>query len=441
LLAAGNYTIDVDPAQSDLVSKSKLPLVLREGEAVTGFDIVLDRTSGIQGTLRYEGEGAPSPSTVRLHITGQPDVRPNPDGTFEFRSLRPGSYVMLVTPDNADTYVTQFYKNSPTPEGATKIVVEANKPPTVIDVVVPRIDYPLTNRINGADRYAVAVKISQQAFPSGAPVVYLATGEDYPDALSAGAAAAEAGGPLLITPRGTLPASVAAEIRRLAPSKVVLVGGPNAVSTAVGTSVKKIVKNTVRVTGADRYAVSRTLALDLFGKSGADVVYIATGRNFPDALSAGAAAGFEGGPLLLVDGSAQALDAETKAALHTLAPTRIVIAGGPQTVTTALEAALKSYGDVERLSGSDRFETSVAINLDSYASARRAFLVTGSNFPDALSGSAYAGKLGAPVYLSRQDCVPVNTLSALEQQEVKTVTLLGGLQALSQRVSDLVPCS
>lgn len=86
-------------------------------------------------------------------------------------------------------------------------------------------------RLAGASRYATAAVVSQSAFAAGVERVYLATGEDYPDAL---AAAGLEGAPVLLTPScGELPGVVARELERLAPGEVVALGGQAAVCEAV----------------------------------------------------------------------------------------------------------------------------------------------------------------------------------------------------------------
>ena len=94
-----------------------------------------------------------------------------------------------------------------------------------------------TTRIAGADRFATAVEIAKAGFPTTAPVVFLATGLNYPDALAAGPVAAKLGGPLLLTLPDQLPVSVRDELVSLAPATVYLVGGTGAVSTAVQNAV------------------------------------------------------------------------------------------------------------------------------------------------------------------------------------------------------------
>ncbi|GLK16607.1 cell wall-binding repeat-containing protein [Herbiconiux flava] len=305
---------------------------------------------------------------------------------------------------------------------------------SVADAPTPTVD-----RFGGADRTATAVAISKQAYPGTAPVVYVVTGTGYADALSAGPAAAVQGGPLLLTAGATLPQSVADEITRLHPERIVVVGGPAAVGRAVISALTPLAAEVERVAGDTRFATSRAVADYAFGEGAAEA-YVATGRDFPDALTAGAAAGFHDAPVLLVDGLASVLDAPTRDLVTRLGVDGFVVAGGPASVTPALEEDLEAIAPTTRLGGADRFETSTAVNLDGFAAAERAFLVTGTDFPDALAGSAVAGSVGAPLYAVRPDCVPESTLAALRQQGVTRVTLLGGPNALGVGVEALAGC-
>ncbi len=71
-------------------------------------------------------------------------------------------------------------------------------------------------RLHGPDRFATAVAVSQRSFSEGVPVVYLATGGQFADALAAGPVASGAG-PILLVRRDSIPAVIAEELERLAP--------------------------------------------------------------------------------------------------------------------------------------------------------------------------------------------------------------------------------
>jgi putative cell wall-binding protein len=92
---------------------------------------------------------------------------------------------------------------------------------------------PAAPSIVGADRYATAVQVAQTFFGGTVPVVGLATGESFADALAGGAHVAVAGGPLLLTPSTVLPASVLGFLAARNPARVVVYGGPLAVAGSV----------------------------------------------------------------------------------------------------------------------------------------------------------------------------------------------------------------
>jgi hypothetical protein len=84
-----------------------------------------------------------------------------------------------------------------------------------------------TERLGGETRFETSVAISQEAFPAGAEDVFLARADLFPDALSAGSLTT---GPILLVPScGEVPQVVLDEIARLAPSRVVALGGVDAV--------------------------------------------------------------------------------------------------------------------------------------------------------------------------------------------------------------------
>ncbi|AWB88632.1 cell wall-binding repeat-containing protein [Salinibacterium hongtaonis] len=300
-----------------------------------------------------------------------------------------------------------------------------------------------TTRISGADRYATAIAISQNYAP-GVPVVYVATGSNYPDALSAAPAAASQGGPLLLTLPDALPSSVRMELQRLSPQQIVVVGGPSAVGDAVYGQLEGLSSSVRRDSGVDRYSTSRIVTERAFGVSGSSRVFIATGENFPDALSASAAAGASSSGVILVQGAAGSVDLATRGLLVTLRATAVSIAGGSAVVSDGIENSLRqlpAVTDVARLSGVDRYSTSLAINRASFPSASRAFLAVGTGFADALAGAALAGAGGAPLYIIPGHCVPDSVLAEFSRMGVGSVVLLGGDQALAPAIGERLPCS
>lgn len=296
-------------------------------------------------------------------------------------------------------------------------------------------------RVEGADRYAVAAALSRQNFPT-APVdtVYIATGSDFPDGLSASAAAAHVGGPLLLVKGGSIPDAIRAELLRLKPTNIVVSGGPGVVPDSVYTALGQLTTTIRRDTGIDRYATSRTVALAF---DSATTAYIATGEGFPDALSASAAAAAVDAPVILVPGNAAVLDRPTLDVLARLGVTSVTIAGGTGAVSAGIEAQLTGIlgaGRVLRHGGADRYVVSGAINRAAFDMSDTVYIATGTDFPDALAGAAVAGGQKAPLYVVRGTCFPKNVLQDIVDSGASRVVLLGGTAVLSPDLASWTNC-
>jgi len=299
---------------------------------------------------------------------------------------------------------------------------------------------PTTDRLSGADRYQTAIEVSKK-FAPGVGVVYVATGTAFPDALSAAPAAAAQAGPVLLVQSTSLPAAVKAEITRLNPAKIVVVGGTGAVSKAVYDELATLGKPMRRDAGTDRYATSLAIVTAAFPTSTA--AFVATGSNFPDALAASAAAATKKAPVILVNGSATSVDTDSKTLIDRLNVSAITIAGGTAIVSPQIATqlgAIPGVTAVTRLSGTDRYQTSGFINRANFTTSHRVYIATGTGYADALAGAALAGRDGAPLYAVPATCVPSYVIDDIAAFGTTKVTLLGGLGALSTSVAALNQC-
>lgn len=197
-------------------------------------------------------------------------------------------------------------------------------------------------RLSGANRYATAAAISEHAFPDGATTAYVASGADFPDALSGGSAAAAVGAPLLlVSPTGAVPAATAAELERLGVTDIKLLGGEAAISAATATALGGY--GTVeRLSGTNRYQTSVAISEATFPDTAGGTVYLASGTNFPDALSAAPVAGLNGSPLLLVPGTSSTLPTEVANEILRLNPSRVVMLGGESAVSLGMQTAVEA---------------------------------------------------------------------------------------------------
>lgn len=309
--------------------------------------------------------------------------------------------------------------------GAGVSVVPATAAPTAVDIVILGGETAISNgvasqlascttgtvtRTAGANRYATAIQVSKAFFPS-ANHAYIATGQAFADALAGAAAAARSNEPVLLADT-SVPQGLAGEVQRLGAVTATILGGPDAVSHLVASSLWTATPLD-RLAGADRYQTAALIAERAFPT--ADTVYIATGTNFPDALAAVPAAANDEAPILLVKDDG--IPGATAEQLARLRPKTIKIVGGVAVVSPAIESALRAYaGSVTRLSGANRYATAAAISKATFPTgAPTIFITTGSNFPDALAGSAAAGSIGAPVLLSAARSLPAPTVSEIQR--------------------------
>jgi putative cell wall-binding protein/subtilisin family serine protease len=284
-------------------------------------------------------------------------------------------------------------------------------------------------RVAGADRYETAARVSGLYSP-GVDTVFIASGRTFADALTAAARAGSLGGPVLLVRRTSVPAVTQSELDRLRPSHVVVVGGPRSVTTGVVRQLREVVPDATvsRRTGADRYAVAARVARDY---RTADVVYVASGVAFADALAGSARAGSLDAPLLLT--RRDRLPAVTREALARLDPDRIVVVGGTRTVSRAVAAELRAYGAVERVSGRDRYAVAARLARD-WQTSQDVFVATGLDWPDALAGAARAGATDSPLLLVRTSTVPDSTWTRLDRLDPGRILVLGGPAVVSPEV-------
>ncbi|WP_255560147.1 cell wall-binding repeat-containing protein [Salinibacterium sp. M195] len=217
----------------------------------------------------------------------------------------------------------------------TPYTERAESPPWFVRV------YPVVTRLAGANRYATAAAVSAASFEPGVSVAYVANGSNFPDALAGAAVAGKVGAPVLLTSASSIPAVVKAELVRLKPQRIVVLGGSGVVSNSVLNQLGAFTKGGVsRLAGANRYATAAAVSAASF-EPGVSVAYVANGSNFPDALAGAAVAGKVGAPVLLT--SASSIPAVVKAELVRLKPQRIVVLGGSGVISASLEKQLKAY--------------------------------------------------------------------------------------------------
>ncbi|MGI9017584.1 MAG: cell wall-binding repeat-containing protein [Euzebya sp.] len=296
------------------------------------------------------------------------------------------------------------------------------------------IPLPALTRHAGPERYATAAAISTTvptalADQTSGTTVVLASGEDFPDALTAAAmVAADPSARLVLTRPEALPSTSQIQIEALSPTTLLVVGGPTAVSqTAVDQAVQSSGgrPSVTRVQGSSRYGTAAAIA----GSGTVSTVVLATAGSPFDALAGASYAASLGAPILLVD--PQRVPLETAEALSGLDPSTIVALGGETAISTQtlVEAAAISGATTQRLAGSTRIDTAIAI-MQAAGPDDELWLVTARDFPDSLAAAA----TGAAVLLTPPEGLTPELEQAISSRAPLRLRVAGGSAVIDDQI-------
>ena len=286
-------------------------------------------------------------------------------------------------------------------------------------------------RSSGDDRYGTAAAITMGWWH--ATTVYLAYGQNFPDALAGASLAAADGSPILLTGTTSAPDATMDRLEALDAKTVVLLGGTSVIAPAVQAQLEKAGYQVQRIAGADRYETAALIGAQVLVKSKATTAVVATGTGFADAVSISPVAGMEGWPVVFA--TATDLPQATSDFIKANKITSVVIVGGTSAVGTGVEAQLKDLGvtTVTRVSGADRYATSgqVATTYKSLFGANVS-VATGTEFADALTGGVFSATLKMPMLLldPKVGADPAEKAYAKGLPDDPTIFVYGGTTAL-----------
>jgi peptidoglycan-N-acetylglucosamine deacetylase len=278
--------------------------------------------------------------------------------------------------------------------------------------------------IAGTNRFATALQVSRYAWPS-APAAVVVSGEDFADALAAAPLAGLLAGPLLLTPDEHLYPGVLAELQRLGATRVVVVGrvGDTVVGELQGTGMEVTV-----LRGVDRYATSTLVAEEVVALGGdPSTVLLATGREHPDGLAAGAIAAHRRHPVLLVGPGEDS--ARIAALMQTWGTASTLVLGGRAAVEDLSVLGLPA---VTRLAGPDRVSTAIAAAgwAIEHGFMPQPVLASGEGFPDGLVSGVLGGRLGRPLLLTTGVGLPSPLQHWMATRNPGTILTVGGSAAV-----------
>lgn len=333
------------------------------------------------------------------------------DGIIEIRMIHPNNMLLNLK--------VEAYPNINVDSGSS----DTTDKPSTDDSINASV-----HRISGSDRYSTAIDLSKKAFDE-ADTAVIASGQNFADALSGGALAAINKAPLLLVDNTSSTVDkVNKELRRLGVKKVYILGGKNSIS--VNTEMKisndkdsdDKSRTVERIDGSDRYETSYKIYKEVArSQSGKEEVILVNGTEFADALSAGPLAAYTNRAIVLTDGKnlVSGLDKNND---------KNIIIGG----LSSMDSSFKG----RRISGSDRYETSVKVAKE-LGSVDNVMLASGETYPDGLASISLYNKYKAPLLLSQRYSLPSVTKRYINDKSVKDIYIVGGTNSISTKVEDI----
>lgn len=257
--------------------------------------------------------------------------------------------------------------------------------------------------IKGNNRFSTATEISKMNYATGGTVV-LVNGNAVADGIAATPLAASGNASILLANTNNLPKETANRMKEIAPQKVIIVGGENAVSKALEAKIANDYAVEVqRIAGKDRYATSFEIAKKLV-ESGAEIntAYIVAGTGEADALSVASKAGADKQPIILT--GKDSIAPEMYAWLKEQNLEDAYFIGGNKVISDSVINSVNEIttNDVtaNRIAGNNREETNAKVIEKLYTGGFSNVYAAKSNvLVDALSAGPMAAQRNCPVVL------------------------------------------
>lgn len=191
------------------------------------------------------------------------------------------------------------------------------------------------------------------------------------------------------------------------------------------------------LSGDSRFTTAVEVSKERFKDGEAEAIILVGEDAIVDGLASAPLASQKNAPILLSkkDSLPSEIESEILRVLGSnLSSKKIYIVGGESKISKETEEKLSKLGvsKVERVSGEDRFETSLEIAKQLKDTFKTAFVVGGNGEADAMSISARAAQFGAPIIVTGNE-LDANAEKLLKGKELEIV---GGENSVSKEVED-----
>ncbi|CCL12454.1 N-acetylmuramoyl-L-alanine amidase LytC precursor [Clostridioides difficile] len=275
-------------------------------------------------------------------------------------------------------------------------------------------------KLKGTDRFETAIKISQSGWTKSDTVV-IVNGEDKSmvDGLTATPLASVKNSPILLSSNEKLPQKTVEELKRLNPSKVIVIGGNNSMPNSVVEAIKAVNSkiSVQRIGGDTRYQTSINIAKEIDKTNNVSKLYIGAGNGEADSLSIASLAGKEKTPIVLTQ--KDGVDNEAEQFIKSNKVSNIYFIGGVEKISNK---AIEQVGKIankdisnNRVAGQTRQETNAKVIDKFYSQSKLDGVVVANQdkLIDALAVGPLAAKNNSPVILA------TNTLDKSQESSLK----------------------
>jgi len=301
-------------------------------------------------------------------------------------------------------------------------IVQASTDSSVSNVTV--------KRLAGMDRYSTSIAISKEGWINSDYAI-LTSGENYPDALSASPLAKKYSCPIILSSKYSLSNDIITELKRLNVKEVFVLGGLGVLSNNIDNQLSSINIKATRIAGTDRYETSSKIAENL-GTS--DEIFIASGEDFADALSAAPIASIKNIPVLL--SPKDNLNNNIANFINSKNIYKCYIVGDTNSLSQNIVNSLANLNN-ERIEGTDKYDRNINVinKFKDQINFNTIFIASGNDFPDSLSGCALASKTNSPVILVNNNNID-KVKSLIKDKDIKNIVILGGEGVVLNSVKD-----
>lgn len=285
-------------------------------------------------------------------------------------------------------------------------------------------------RVSGTCRFMTATNISREYF-SNSDTAVIASGEGFVDALVGGTLTTDMDIPMFLVEKNRIFNYTIKELKRLGVKKVYILGGSSTISDKVKSDIEKEGIKTERIAGKNRFETAKKVQekrIEIAKENNTDLkgVAIVSGEKFPDALVAA--------PFISEENMIMDIGTNNKSREYNQKYKMVI--GGKSSVNINEENYLEN--NAIKIEGRDRFQTAAKV-ADAYKMSPEikkdtVILVSGFNYPDALSASCLVKRENAVMFLTAPNFLGLEAEKYIETNNIKKVIVVGGESSVSDAV-------